>query len=65
MDNPLADVLPYQVRRVAYAVLFVAALVFGLYQASEGDWKLFVGSLLTALVGLLAAGNASPTTPDA
>lgn len=63
MENPLADVLPYQVRRFAYAILFVAALVFGLYQASEGDWALFVGSVLTSLVGLLAAGNSSPTNP--
>lgn len=57
--NPLVDVLPPYVRKVAYAVLFVAALVFAAFQASDGDWTLFVGSLITALVGALAASNTS------
>jgi hypothetical protein len=55
--NPLADVLPARARRVVYAILFVAALIFGLWQASEGDWATFVGGVLTSLVGLLAASN--------
>lgn len=58
--NPLNDVLPARVRQIAYAILFVAALVFGVYQASEGDWKLFVGGLITSLLGALAASN-TPT----
>lgn len=57
MSNPVRDVLPEKVRLVLYAILFVVALVFSIYQASEGDWKLFTGSLLTSLLGLLAAGN--------
>lgn len=61
MSNPLTNVLPERARQIAYAVLFVLALIFGLYQASEGDWMLFVGSLLTSLVGLLAASNVTPT----
>lgn len=55
--NPLVDVLPPQVRKVLYAVLFVAALIFGLWQAAEGDWAEFVGGLLTSLLGLMAASN--------
>jgi len=57
MSNPLYDALPAQVRKVLYAILFVAALVFACWQAAQGDWLVFVGSVLTALVGLLAAGN--------
>jgi len=57
MANPLTDVLPSKFRKYLYALLFVAALVFAIYQASEGDWKLFVGSLLTSLLGLLATSN--------
>lgn len=55
--NPLVDILPPQVRRSLYAIVFVAALIFGLWQASEGDWAEFVGSLLVSLVNLLAASN--------
>lgn len=57
MNNPLADILPPKARRALYAIAFVAALVFGLWQASEGDWAEFVGSLLASLVPLLAASN--------
>lgn len=57
--NPLTDVLPARVRQIAYAILFLAALVFAAYQASEGDWTLFAGSLITSLLGALAASNTS------
>lgn len=57
MSNPLTDVLPEHIRKYAYAILFVAALVFACYQASEGDWTLFVGGLITALFGATAASN--------
>lgn len=57
MSNPLTAVLPAKVRLVLYAIVFVAATVFAIYQATEGDWKLFTGSLLAALVNLLAAAN--------
>lgn len=60
--NPLNDVLPERVRKYVYALLFVAATVFALYQASQGDWLLFTGSLLTALTGLLANNNTAVKT---
>lgn len=59
--NPFTNLLSPGVRAVLYAVLSVAALVFSIYQAADGDWKLFVGSLLTSLLTLIAASNASPT----
>lgn len=58
--NPLTDVLPAQARKVLYAILFVAALAFAAYQASEGDWLVFAGGLVTALLGATAASN-TPT----
>jgi len=63
MDNPLVNVLNPTVRKWLYAILFVGALVFGLFQAADGDWLVFIGSLLTSLLGLVAASNAS-TTPE-
>ena len=56
--NPLTDALPANVRRYWYAVLFLASVVFAAYQASEGDWALFVGGLIVALGGAaLPHGN--------
>ena len=59
--NPFTNLLSPGVRAVLYAVLFLAALVFSVYQAADGDWLLFAGSLITSLLGLVAASNASPT----
>ena len=61
MNNPLTDVLPERARKVLYAVLFVLALAFAAWQASEGDWLEFAGGLVTALFGATAAAN-TPTT---
>lgn len=55
--NPLTNVLPARVRQIAYAVLFVASLVFAVYQASDGDWATFAGGLVSALLGAVAASN--------
>jgi uncharacterized membrane protein YccC len=55
--NPLSDLLPPTVRKYVYGVLFLAALVFGIWQASQGDWAVFAGSLIASLVYLLAASN--------
>ena len=57
MNSPLTDVLPGRVRQIAYAVLFVVALGFAAYQAAGGDWLVFAGSLVTSLLGALAASN--------
>lgn len=55
--NPLNEIVPAPYRRKVYAVVALASLGFGLYQASEGDWALFVGSLLAALTTGTAASN--------
>lgn len=64
MNNPLVNVLTPTVRKWLYAVLFLVSLVFSLYQASEGDWLIFAGSLISSLLGLVAASNASVTPVD-
>jgi len=65
MTNPLTNVLTPKVRAWLYAVLFVASTAFAVWQASDGDWKKFVGGVFAALMGLVAASNASPTPTKA
>lgn len=55
--NPLYEILPPKVRRIAYAVLFLLALIFAAWQAAGGDWLEFVGGLVAALLGAMAASN--------
>jgi hypothetical protein len=59
--NPLTEILPAKMRQYAYAALFVAAVVFAAFQASDGDWKQFAGGVITALLGATAASNTGPT----
>lgn len=58
--NILTDVLPPQVRKYVYAALALAAIVLGVYQASDGDWLLFAANLLGALGFGTAASNVRP-----
>lgn len=55
--NPLYEVMPAKARKYVYALLSLAALVFAVYQASDGDWALLVGGLITALTTATAASN--------
>ena len=57
MMNLLTDVLPPQVRKYVYAVLGLAAIGLGVWQASDGDWLLFAANLLGALGFGTAASN--------
>jgi len=60
-NNPLVNLMTPKIRAWCYAILFLASLVFSLFQAADGDWLLFVGSLLTSFLGLVATANASVT----
>ena len=60
--NPLTDVIPAKARKYVYAVVTLAALVYGAVEASNGDTRALIGSLIAALVTALAASNVS--TPD-
>jgi hypothetical protein len=57
MTNPLTDVLPAKARQIAYALLFVMALMFAAWQAADGDWLKALGLLVTSLLGAMAASN--------
>jgi hypothetical protein len=61
--NPLYDVLPQKVRKIVYAILFVALTVFTIVQAADGDWVKAIGGVLIALVGLLASSNTAVQVP--
>lgn len=51
------DLIPAKYRKYVYAIAALLALGFGIWEASHGDWKVFVASLLAALVSGLAHGN--------
>ena len=55
--NPLTNVIPSRYRKYVYAVITLAAIVWGVYEASAGDWKTFVGGLIVALTTATAASN--------
>lgn len=61
----LFDVIPVKYRRLAYLLATLALFVYGVWEASNGDWGTFAGSLLTALVTALAAGNSVPVGKEA
>lgn len=69
MTNPLTDLIPPKYRRYVYAVVALAALVYGAYEASNGDIRQTVIAVLGALVSSLAHSNTSTTSglpgPDA
>jgi hypothetical protein len=57
MTNPLNQIVPARYRVKVYAVLTLLLLGWTVYQASEGDWRQFVGGLLVALTTGTAASN--------
>ena len=62
--NILTDVLPPKARKYVYAIIALAALVWGAWQASNGDIAQFVGGLIVSLVNATAASNTSTSTED-
>lgn len=64
------EVIPAKARKYVYAAVALAMIVWGAWQAAEGDWKVAIGSLITTLVAGLAHGNvgaqdAPPPVQDA
>lgn len=55
--NFLVDIIPPKARRYVYGAAALAALIFGAWQASEGDWKTAVTSLLGSTWAALAHAN--------
>jgi len=61
----LVNLIPASARRWLYAILAALVAIYGIWQATEGDWTQFVVSLITSLVSALAAGNTVPTGTEA
>ncbi len=57
--NVLTDVIPARYRKYVYALVALAALIWGAWEASQGDWQVFAGGLIAALVSATAASNTS------
>lgn len=58
--NILNDIIPARYRQIVYALITLLALVWSVYEVSDGDWKKFVGGLIVALTTATAASN-TPT----
>lgn len=63
MTNPLADLIPAKARKYVYALAALAALVYGAWQAANGDWSEAIPALVGSLLSGLAHANVD-TTPD-
>lgn len=62
----LKDLIPAKHRRRVYALVTLASIGFGAWQASDGNWGTVVASVLTALTTGMATANTNPpkTTND-
>lgn len=56
-SNPLTDVVPAKARKYVYALAFVVANGYAVYQATQGDWAEFVAALTASLVPGTAYSN--------
>lgn len=56
----LHEIIPPKARKYVYAVMALAVILWGIYEASQGDWGQFAGGVAVMLTGLMAASN----TPD-
>lgn len=61
--NPLTDLIPAKYRKYVYAVVALAAFVYGVYEASNGDWKQFAIGLVGAAASALAHANTNTQPP--
>ena len=60
----LTDVIPPKARKYVYAVVALLALVYGAWQANDGNWGAAMASLLASVVNALAHGNTNPDKPQ-
>lgn len=62
--NPLTDLIPAKYRKYLYAAVSLAAFVYGIYEAADGDWKQFAIALVGAAASALAHANTDPQPPQ-
>ena len=61
--NPLTDLIPAKYRKYLYALVSLAAVVYGVCEASNGDWKQFAIALVGLAASALAHANTNPQPP--
>ena len=57
MLTVLEDAIPAKYRKLVYVLMALASLVVSAWTASNGDWNVFIGGLLSTIVNTLAASN--------
>lgn len=60
----LIDLIPAKARKYVYAILTVGVLLYGVWQAADGNWGQFIVSLVTSAVGTLATANTNVDPED-
>lgn len=63
--NFLRDLLPPKLRQWLYALVFLALLGYGAWQAADGNVSEAIFGFFTSLAPLLAAGNITPEDTSA
>ena len=53
----LLQMIPVKARKVVYAVLTAVLAVYGIWQATEGNWEQFIVSTITSLSTGMATAN--------
>ena len=58
------DLIPARYRKYVYATAALAALVYGAYEAANGDWRQAIPALAGSVVSALAHANTDPAPPQ-
>lgn len=62
MNDTLTELLPRKVRLWLYVIASLTSVGVAAWNAANGDWNVFIGSVAAALVTALAARN-TPSPP--
>lgn len=62
--NEILTMIPAPIRKWVYAGAALLALIWGAWQAADGNWKLALSALVTTLLGAMANANVNPDPPQ-
>lgn len=57
----LTGIIPAKYRQTVYSIVCLVAIVIGVWQATDGNWKAAIPALVSALVHALSASNVDNT----
>lgn len=63
--NFLIDAIPAKARRYVYGIVSLLAFAYATWQASDGNWKTALTSLISSAVTALAHANTIGKAEDA